>query len=474
MLELATAYKILGLKPPVAEQELKKAYRSKAQQWHPDRFIDQPHKLAEADQKFRQIKAAYDLIKEHLNYPASEARSFAREPEIKVTPKTAGDFYQAGVEKAKAEDWLGAIEDFSLAIHHQSDYIEAYQYRAFVREKLGFNHGAAADFKRVKELKYEHYWAQRQAKDSSTTPQDTESCHGQDKWHCLHTLERHLGAVNCLALDQKQTVLFSGGEDGLVKLWDLPTAIPRLSLDGQIGPIEQIAVGQNRLVAAGKNRKLKVWHWPSAKLIQTWGGWSGVHHGQILALKINLHHQQLMTASRDRTIKLWDLTTGKQLKTIKLPGTAIVHSGFSPNGYYFYGIDGNHCLHVGEVHSGKIIKSLNFKGGIRAASFNYNGNLIALADEDHHFCLYSLDQNQTIWQHKSQDSINAIEWFSTHNSLITSDRQHNLTIWEHQSGTPIHTLPGHNTSIQAISVIPKHNLIVSASRDRAIKIWSLT
>ncbi|NJN76264.1 MAG: hypothetical protein HC796_08820, partial [Synechococcaceae cyanobacterium RL_1_2] len=254
-----------------------------------------------------------------------------------------------------------AIEDFNLAIHHQPDYIEAYQYRAFVREKLGFNHGAAADFKRVKELKYEHYWAQRQGKESSTP------AHGQNKWHCLHTLERHLGAVNCLALDQKQTVLFSGGEDGLVKLWDLPAAIPRLSLDGQIGPIEHIAVSHNRLVAAGKHRKLKVWHWPSAKLIQTWGGWSGVHQGQILDLKIHLHHQQLMTASRDRTIKVWNLTTGKHLKTIKLPGTAIVHSGFSPNGYYFYGIDSNHRLSVGEVHSGKMIKSWNFTAEIQAA-----------------------------------------------------------------------------------------------------------
>ncbi|NJN76263.1 MAG: J domain-containing protein [Synechococcaceae cyanobacterium RL_1_2] len=107
MLDLATAYKILGLKPPVAEQELKKVYRSQAQQWHPDRFIGQPHKLAEADQKFRQIKAAYELIKEHLNAPTAEAPSFRKEPAIKVTPKTAEAFYQAGVTQAEAEDWLG-------------------------------------------------------------------------------------------------------------------------------------------------------------------------------------------------------------------------------------------------------------------------------------------------------------------------------------------------------------------------------
>ena len=52
-------YKVLGVSPDASDEEIKKAYRRLAMQYHPDRNPDDP----EAAKKMQQINDAYDRIK---------------------------------------------------------------------------------------------------------------------------------------------------------------------------------------------------------------------------------------------------------------------------------------------------------------------------------------------------------------------------------------------------------------------------
>ncbi len=52
-------YKVLGVSPNASDEEIKKAYRRLAMQYHPDRNPDDP----EAAKKMQQVNDAYDRIK---------------------------------------------------------------------------------------------------------------------------------------------------------------------------------------------------------------------------------------------------------------------------------------------------------------------------------------------------------------------------------------------------------------------------
>lgn len=56
-------YNVLGLDTSAATDEVKKAYREKAQQFHPDKFFNASNQEKEiAEKKFREIKDAYEHI----------------------------------------------------------------------------------------------------------------------------------------------------------------------------------------------------------------------------------------------------------------------------------------------------------------------------------------------------------------------------------------------------------------------------
>ena len=63
-------YKVLGISKGASDQEIKKAYRKLAMQYHPDR---NPEKEGWANQKFKEINEAYSVLGDpagQLLYPS--------------------------------------------------------------------------------------------------------------------------------------------------------------------------------------------------------------------------------------------------------------------------------------------------------------------------------------------------------------------------------------------------------------------
>jgi curved DNA-binding protein CbpA len=141
-------YGILGLKPNASPQEIKQAYRNLVKNWHPDYFISDPELKQQAEEKIKLINQAYKVLKSiHIN------GTIASSAEIAITKINPEFFYKQGVINAEQEQYSEAIEDFSRAISLNPNYIEAYQYRGFLREKLGFKNAAESDFQTVYKLK---------------------------------------------------------------------------------------------------------------------------------------------------------------------------------------------------------------------------------------------------------------------------------------------------------------------------------
>lgn len=54
-------YSVLGVSPNATDEEIKKAYRRLSRKYHPDANINNPDKAA-AEEKFKEVQAAYDQI----------------------------------------------------------------------------------------------------------------------------------------------------------------------------------------------------------------------------------------------------------------------------------------------------------------------------------------------------------------------------------------------------------------------------
>lgn len=79
---LEAAFKVLGLEPGSKPSEVKKAYRTLAKRWHPDRHHSKPYETrALAEERFREIDEAYRRISQNWEKnPPPEQPSGAKQP----------------------------------------------------------------------------------------------------------------------------------------------------------------------------------------------------------------------------------------------------------------------------------------------------------------------------------------------------------------------------------------------------------
>ena len=91
-------YEILGVAENASDEEIKKAYRKLAKQYHPDNYTDNPLKEL-ADEKMKEINEAYDAIQREREKARSSGSSYGAYSVFTQIREyiNAGDFYEAGI-----------------------------------------------------------------------------------------------------------------------------------------------------------------------------------------------------------------------------------------------------------------------------------------------------------------------------------------------------------------------------------------
>ncbi|XP_022776382.1 dnaJ homolog subfamily B member 7-like isoform X2 [Durio zibethinus] len=74
-------YNVLGVKVGASSEDIKRAYRKLAMQWHPDRWTRTPSLLGEAKRKFQQIQEAYSVLSDQRKRTVYDAGLYDPEDE---------------------------------------------------------------------------------------------------------------------------------------------------------------------------------------------------------------------------------------------------------------------------------------------------------------------------------------------------------------------------------------------------------
>ena len=61
--KISRCIEILGLKSGASQEEVNQAHRDLVNVWHPDRFVGNPRLQKKAEEKSKEINAAYEYIK---------------------------------------------------------------------------------------------------------------------------------------------------------------------------------------------------------------------------------------------------------------------------------------------------------------------------------------------------------------------------------------------------------------------------
>jgi WD40 repeat protein len=252
-----------------------------------------------------------------------------------------------------------------------------------------------------------------------------------------------------------------------------PPGTPLLrTLEGH-SSVEGVAVTPDgkRAVSASTDNTLKVWDLDTGRALRTLEGHSASVHGVAVAAD----GKWAVSASWDNTLKVWDLDSGRALRTLEGHSSFVDGVAVAPDGKRAVSASYDKTLKVWDLESGRALRTLEgHSGNVNAVAVTPDGRRAVSASHDKTLKVWDLDSGRELRTLEGHaENVNAVAVTPDGKRAVSASGDHTLKVWDLDTGRALRRLEGHHASVEGVAVTPDGKQAVSASGDNTLKVWDL-
>ena len=280
-------------------------------------------------------------------------------------------------------------------------------------------------------------------------------------------------AVNAVALSANGRQALTGGQDNMLRLWDIPTGLLLRTLDAQANRISAATFfpdGQQILSGGGDNL-VRVWAVASGQTVKAMEG----HTGEVLSVAVSPDGKRALSGSADNTVKLWDVENGVLLRTFEGHSDEVLSVAFSSDGKKILSASKDKTLKLWDAETGQLLKALEgHADAVTSATFSADGGQALSASKDKTLRLWDLASGQPLKTFEGHsDEVLSVALSRDGGRLLSASKDKTLRLWDAKTGEPLKTFEGHSDIVTSVAFSPDGQQALSGSWDKTLKLWDL-
>ena len=300
--------------------------------------------------------------------------------------------------------------------------------------------------------------------------------------HELPPLTGHAAGVSAALFSPDGHLVAAGSFDGTVKIWDGTSGRELRVLSGHVAQVYSIAFSPaGRMLASGSfDHTVRLWDVASGSNLRTFGG----HAAAVNSVAFSPDGNVLASGSADHSIKLWDITNGRELMTLRGHSSTVNSVAFSPDGHMLAsgsgslgadGVNDANVIKLWDVASGTELRTLmGHAKWITAVAFSPDGKLLASASDDRTVKLWDLANGRQVRAFGGFfDRVSTVAFSPDGHTLAVGAHDGAVKLWDLATGNEIRTLAQRTDLVASVTFSPDQKKLLVGSWSSTMRIWDL-
>jgi len=235
----------------------------------------------------------------------------------------------------------------------------------------------------------------------------------------------HEGRIHSLAYCPDETLLVSGGADGVVRIWGPLKGNCIHEFGGHEGVVRKVVVSENGrfVLSGGDDCIVRYWDVRSGQCVQAFQG----HGGAVWDVALSRCGRYAFSGSADGTVIQWDIGTGKGLRRFSNETTKVWAIDVDPETRYVVAGCGS-VLQVWNIETGELVRNIQgHQHDIFGLSLCENGRKAVTATQRGTVKIWDIESGQCI---RSLKGIAPIQLSHDEKHMVSGGVQGEFNVWE--------------------------------------------